>query len=133
MKIWKVITNLTEEENDNIVNFFSDEDAAIIYELDEKSEVFGYDEIVDGMIHPYLLCTEEVIKVVADISKKYNLEFDYTDITDEFLMGMYEIPDSDFTDFRVENLTEDLVYRKIKELGVDSLTELDKKILELSV
>ena len=47
-------------------------------------------------------------------------------------MGEYEIPDDDFIAYREQNLTEDIIYSKIIYHGVDSLTELDKKILDES-
>lgn len=132
MKVWKIITDLTEEEHDNLVNVFSLEDAEAIREMDEESEIFSWDEIIDGQMQPYLMCSEEIIEKISELCQKYDIKFGPIEITEPFLMGEYEIPDSDFIRYREENLTEDLVYEKIKKLGVDSLTDLDKFVLQNS-
>lgn len=133
MKVWKISTNLTVEMNDNIHNIFSIEDALAITEMDDSGEVFAWDDEENGFMIPYLICDESIVDQLIKICENYDITFEPTDITEDFLMGMYDIPDSDFTDYLEENLTEDIVYAKIKRLGVNSLTDLDKRILEYSV
>ena len=129
MRVWKIITDLTVEESENINEIFTIEDGDIVRDLDENCEIYSWD-LIDGEIFiPFLLCTEQVIDIVSDLSHKYGIKFGPIDITEEFLMGLVEIPDSDFTRFREENLTEDIVFDKIKKYGGESLSELDKTIL----
>ena len=130
MKVWKVITDLTVEENDLLDELFSEEDANKIREMDENSDIFSWD-FIDGKTYiPYLICTEPVMDVICDICDRYSIAFGPIDITEEFLLGLHDIPDSDFVNYREENLTEDLVYKKIKKFGGSSLDELDKYVLE---
>ena len=132
MRVWKVITDLTEEENEIVVDLFQEDDIQAIYEMDRNGEVYNWDNVIDGVMHPYFLCTEPVIDKISEICYRYGIKFGPIDITEEFLMGMYEIPDSDFIRYREENITEDIVYTKIKRFGADSLSDLDKWILENS-
>ena len=129
MKVWKVMTDLTVEEGDMIQDIFTDEDGDFIRSLDENEEIFSWD-FVDGEIYiPYLLCTKEVAYAIRDICDKYAIKLLPIDITEDFLMGLYKIPDSDFEDYRLANLNEDLVYSKIAKFGVESLDEVDKYVL----
>ena len=130
MKIWKIITDLTAEESDHIDDIFDEESGDIIRSLDTENEIYSWD-LIDGDIYiPYLICTEEIIDILTEISHKHGVEFDAEDITEEFLLGMHVIPDSDFDQYRADNLTEDLVYEKLKRFGKDSLDEIDKQVLE---
>ncbi len=132
MRVWKIITDLTVEESENINDIFSREDGDIVRNLDENSEIYSWD-LVDGDIYiPYLICTEEVVNIISELSHKYAIKFGPIDITEEFLLGLHEIPDSDFDQYRADNLTEDLVYKKLKKFGASSLDELDKYVLENS-
>lgn len=133
MKVWKVITDLSPEQSESIDELFTIEDGDLIRNLDGNNEIFSWDFIEDDLYIPYLICTEEVVNILSDICDSYKIKFETIDITEEFLMGLYHIPDSDFDEFRIDNLTEDLVYSKIKKFGADSLDDLDKRILELSV
>ena len=133
MKVWKIITDLTPEQSENIDEIFTKDDGAIIRNLDRNSEIFSWDFIEDDMFIPYLLCTEEVVNSLSDICHKYEIKFGPIDITEEFLMGQHNIPDSDFEEYRIYNLTEDMVYDKIKKFGSESLDPLDKRILDLSI
>lgn len=130
MKVWKVITDLTVEENDLLDELFSEEDANKIREMDENSDIFSWDFINGKTYIPYLICTEPVMEVICDICDRYSISFGPIDITEEFLLGLHDIPDSDFVKYREENLTEDLVYKKIKKFGGSSLDKLDKYVLE---
>jgi hypothetical protein len=133
MKVWKRITDLTPEQGEGIDEIFTREDGDLIRNLDGNNEIFSWDYIEDDVYIPYLLCTEQVINILSDLCQKYNFKFGPIDVTEEFLLGRFAIPDSDFEEFRVDNLTEDMVYWKIKKFGVESLDDLDKRILELSI
>jgi len=129
MRVWKIITDLTEEENNRLDKVFSKEDGQIMRDLFTDEKIFAWDEVINNVMYPYAICTDEVMELVSDIAHKYNIKFGPIDITDEFLMGVYEIPDEDFIRYREENMTEDLVYEKLKRFGACSLTDFDKGVL----
>jgi hypothetical protein len=129
MRVYKIITDITEEESDNMDKIVSEEDGILIVKLDETEDIFSWDFVEGETFIPYMICTEEAIKTFTYVCTKYGYQFEPIDITEEFLMGQHEIPDSDFIRYREENLTEDMVFDKIKKYGGDSLSELDKTIL----
>lgn len=133
MKVWKVLTNLSVEESENINEIFNEEDGDVIRKLDRDNEIYSWDFIEGEVFIPYLICDETVINILVDMTIQYGYQIEAVDITHDFLLGQYEIPDSDFEDYRINNLTEDMVYEKIKKFGSDSLDGLDKRILELSI
>lgn len=130
MKVWKIITDLTLEESDNIHDLFTQEDGDIIRRMDENTELYSWDFVDGDIFIPYLICSEEVVEAISNLCDKYAIKFGPIDITEEFLLGLHDIPDSDFEQYRADNLTEDLVYKKIKKFGGSSLDELDKYVLE---
>ena len=130
MKVWKVITDLTLEESENLHDIFSEADANIIREMDSVTEIYSWDFVDGDIFIPYLICTENVVYAISDLCDRYAIKFGPIDITDEFLMGLHEIPDEDFDNYRINNLTEDIVYSKVKKFGGRSLDWLDKQVLE---
>ncbi len=130
MKVWKIITDLTVEESENLYDIFSEADANIIREMDVTTEIYSWDFVDGDIFIPYLICTENVVYAISDLCDRYAIKFGPIDITDEFLMGLHEIPDEDFDNYRINNLTEDIVYSKVKKFGGRSLDWLDKQVLE---
>lgn len=130
MKVWKIITDLTLEESENLYDIFTEEDGNLIREIDSNTEIYSWDFTDDDVFIPYLICTENVVYAISDLCEKYAIKFGPIDITDEFLMGLHEIPDEDFDNYRINNLTEDIVYSKVKKFGGKSLDWLDKQVLE---
>lgn len=127
MKVWKILIDITEEESNEIQNLFTEEEGNAIREIDERGEIFSFDDWETGT--HYFICTEEVVNFVGDLCYKYSMNFGFIDVTEEFLMGIHEIPDEDFIQYREMNLDEDIIYAKIKKFGARSLTDLDKNVL----
>lgn len=130
MRVYEIITDMTLEESENIDIIFTEEDGEIIKSLDWDSEIFSWDLVEEGKFIPYVICQENVMDLISSMCHKYGFIFKPTDITEEFLLGVYKIPDLDFDQYRADNLTEDLVYKKVKKFGASSLDELDKYVLE---
>jgi hypothetical protein len=130
MRVWKIITDLTFEESENINDIFSEEDGNVIRQMDENTEMYSWDFVDGDMFIPYLICTEDVVYAISELCDKYEIKFGPIDITEEFLLGIHNIPDEDFEQYRADNLTEDLVYKKIRKFGACSLDKLDKYVLE---
>ena len=130
MRVWKVITDLNPDESDFLEDIFSYEDQEILREIAEGEMVYNWDFIDGDVFIPYIICSETVIEALSEMSDKCGIAFGPIDITEEFLMGLHEIPDEDFDNYRINNLTEDIVYSKVKKFGGRSLDWLDKHILE---
>ena len=130
MQVWKLITDIDPDIADSIRDKVNYKEDALLNSIQESGQVYNWDLVEDGKITPFFICDERVLNILNGIFSKYGSEFEYINITEEFLMGEYEIPDDDFIAYREQNLTEDIIYSKIIYHGVDSLTELDKRILD---
>lgn len=130
MRVWKVITDLNPDESDFLEDIFSYEDQVILRGIAEGEMVYNWDFVDGDVFIPYIICSESVIEALSEMSDKCGIAFGPIDITEEFLMGLHEIPDEDFDNYRINNLTEDIVYSKVKKFGGKSLDWLDKRILE---
>lgn len=130
MRVWKIITDLTPEQNAMYPGAFSNEDDMRIIKLGRDHGIQSWDHEKEDIVIPYLICTEDVLNELLDIVEKYDIKFEPIDITEEFLMGLHLIPDEGFIKFREDNITEDIVYAKIKKYGGKSLDELEKSVLE---
>jgi hypothetical protein len=78
------------------------------------------------------------LKEICSLFEKHGFEFDVIDVTQEVINGQFqkEYPEVQvltpniFDDFRFDYLTVDDVLDKINETGIDSLDDIDKKILK---
>jgi len=128
MNIYKISTNLTESESDKIYNNLSREDKKKISDLNEgvlNSDIF--DEF--GHMTSYMICNKEVVDFIVNVFHENKVKYKVEDITKLFLYGQVKIEDKDFQNFLKENLDIDTILDKINEIGINSLTDLDKEIL----
>lgn len=128
MNVYKISSNLTESENDKIYNNLSRENKKKISDLNEgvlNNDIF--DEF--GHMTSYMICDKEVIDFIVDIFCENEVKYKVEDITKLFLYGQVKIEDNDFQNFLKENLDIDTILDKINEVGINSLTDLDKEIL----
>jgi hypothetical protein len=128
MNVYKISSNLTESENDKIYNNLSRENKKKISELNEvilNNDVF--DEF--GHMTSYMVCEKDVIDFIVDLFHENEVKYKIEDITKLFLYGQVKIEDKDFQDFLKENLDIDTILDKINEIGIESLSDLDKQIL----
>lgn len=78
------------------------------------------------------------VSLVSNIFSKYGFEFDVIDVTDAVIKGdiQKEYPEVEkltpylFEDFRIDTTSVDDILDKINEKGMDSLDNIDKKILK---
>jgi hypothetical protein len=106
---------------------------------------FGHDfsnniafDLVNGLETAYCFLDNYKCEKLVKIFKKYNVLIEHRDITNKVLFGGVKITESDCVDtfdklsknFMIDNLTIDDILDKINEMGIESLTEIDKKILE---
>jgi hypothetical protein len=128
MNIYKISTNLTESESDKIYNNLSREDKKKISDLNEgvlNSDIF--DEF--GHMTSYMICNKEVVDFIVNVFHENKVKYKVENITKLFLYGQVKIEDKDFQNFLKENLDIDTILDKINEIGINSLTDLDKEIL----
>ena len=130
MKVWKIITDLTPEQNENLDEIFSDEDQMLLYKLGKDHTVYNWDHVTENTVTPYVICDEDIMDVMCNLCDRYDIKWGPIEITEEFLMGLHWVPDVDFTIFRELNITEDIIYDKIKKFGGKSLDDLEKSILK---
>jgi hypothetical protein len=76
-----------------------------------------------------MVCDKDVIDFIVNLFNENAVSYKVEDITKLFLYGQVEIEDKDFQNFLKENLDIDTILDKINEIGINSLTDLDKKIL----
>ena len=130
MRVWKVITNVTEDQDFYYYDAFSLEDQSTVRSRINEKNFFDYDFVENGMLSSYVICPEEIMEMICNLCDGYEINLASIDITEEFLMGLHDIPSDDFDNYRLENLTEDIIYLKVKKFGGKSLDEVDKHILE---
>lgn len=129
MKIYKILTDLTEEKDEYLKSNLTREEEKIIFRYFEDGNI-SYDLVgEDGIITSYLMCSEEVLDYTVSLFYKYEVKFVISDITNDFLIGKVNINDKDFQNYLLENLDIDTILDKINEFGIGSLTEVDKSIL----
>ena len=129
MKIYKILTDLTEEKDEYLKSNLTREEEKIIFRYFEDGNI-SYDLVSEnGTITSYLMCSEEVLNYTTSLFYKYEVKFVISDITNDFLIGKVNIDDKDFQNYLLENLDIDTILDKINELGIESLTEVDKSIL----
>jgi hypothetical protein len=129
MKIYKILTDLTEVKDEYLKSNLTREEEKIIFRYFEDGNI-SYDLVgEDGTITSYLMCSEEVLDYTTSLFYKYEVKFVISDITNDFLIGKVNIDDKDFQNYLLENLDIDTILDKINEFGIESLTEVDKSIL----
>lgn len=126
--VYKISSNLTESENDRIYNSLSRENKKKISEL---NDIVLNNDVIDefGHITSYMVCDKDVIDFIVNLFNENSVNYKVEDITKLFLYGQVKIEDKDFQNFLKENLDIDTILDKINEIGINSLTDLDKKIL----
>jgi hypothetical protein len=126
--VYKISSNLTESENDRIYNSLSRENKKKISEL---NDIVLNNDVIDefGHITSYMVCDKDVIDFIVNLFNENAVNYKVEDITKLFLYGQVKIEDKDFQNFLKENLDIDTILDKINEIGINSLTDLDKKIL----
>lgn len=126
MRVYKIY-NLTPEDSDNLSNSLDDSEVFALETLQNK--VLNVDVIEDGMVSSYLICDEKCLDFILSLLYKYEIRFKLKDITKIFLYGQVTIDDDDFQNYLKENLDIDTILDKINEIGIESLSLLDKEIL----
>ena len=127
MNVYKIKTGLTESQQDKLNSSLDDSDLMLIDSLEDQ--VLNVDVLEDGLVSSYMICSEDVLNKICSLFYKYELKFKVQDITKLFLYGQVSVDDVDFQNYLSENLDIDTILDKINEVGIESLSDLDKEIL----
>lgn len=89
--------------------------------------------ISDDHLISYVYIKETDLDFFLSLFYNNNIKFDYTDITFDVMIDDQKFDDVDFTslkyDYIKNNLTVDIVLDKINIKGINSLSEIDKLVL----
>lgn len=99
-KVWKVKTNLTQDENKKLMSSMTDEDHDLMMSLDLDLSV---DVLEDDKITSFMVCNELNLEKIKSVLFKYNVEFETVDTTDFFVNG----------EVTIEELSDEYIYEKI--------------------
>lgn len=137
MRFIKIVTKHTKEEIDSIFSNFTDISKQL---MEEFYSTFRYNNFIDadGLVNMYAIIDSKGIEKLLKVYTDNYISFSYTDLTKQVLYGqvksegfIYDSFVNDFIDsFINENLSVDIILDKISELGKDSLSQKDLKILQ---
>lgn len=127
MRVYKIYTGLTEDQFSDLGNMLDESEIYMVETL--QDQVLNVDIVENGLVSSYLICDEKSLDFIVSLLYKYEVKFKLKDITKIFLYGQVTVDDVDFQNFLKESLDIDTILDKINEVGIDSLTDLDKEIL----
>lgn len=99
-KVWKVKTNLTQDENKKMMSSMTDEDHDLMMSLDLDISV---DVLEDDKITSFMVCNELNLEKIKSVLFKYDVEFEAVDTTDFFVND----------EVTIDELSDDYIYEKI--------------------
>lgn len=99
-KVWKVKTNLTQDENKKLMSSMTDEDHDLMMSLDLDLSV---DVLEDDKITSFMVCNELNLEKIKSVLFKYNVVFETVDTTDFFVNG----------EVTIDELSDEYIYEKI--------------------
>lgn len=127
MRVYKIYTGLTEDQFSDLGNMLDKSEIYMVETL--QDQVLNVDIVENGLVSSYLICDEKSLDFIVSLLYKYEVKFKLKDITKIFLYGQVTVDDVDFQNFLKESLDIDTILDKINEVGIESLTDLDKEIL----
>jgi len=139
MKIIKLeYIDVPQEFIDSGRSSFSQEDLDLIDEFDENLQYIELEDDVNWIEPTIGIFSEEFIVFIKSMCEKYEVKYKITDITDEYIysssafeefLNKYSDKRKDIEKYILYNTSVDDVLDKINKFGIDSMTEIDKKIL----
>lgn len=99
-KVWKVKTDLTEEQNRKFVLGMSEEEHLLMTELELDLSV----DLIDGeTITSFMICDDATIEKIKSLLSKKSISFEVDDTTDFFATDGVAL----------EEMTNEYIYRKV--------------------
>lgn len=99
-KVWKIKTNLTEDDNKKLMSSMNDDDHDLMMGLDINLSVDVLDE---DKITTFMVCNDLNLEKIKSLLFKYNVEFETLDTTDFFVND----------DVTIDELSDEYIYEKI--------------------
>lgn len=139
MKIIKIdYIEFPQELIDRGGNVLSKEERNLMREFDENLQYIELEDD-DNWIDPTIgIFSEEFLDFIKSMCEKYEVKYKITDITDDHIysssafeefLNKYSDKKKDIEIYILYNTTVDDILDKINKFGIDSMTEIDKKIL----
>lgn len=139
MKIIKIdYIEVPQELIDRGGSVFSKEERDLMEEFDENLQYIELEDD-DNWIDPTIgIFSEEFLDFIKSMCEKYEVKYKITDITDEHIysssafeefLNKYSDKKKDIENYILYNTSVDDILDKINKFGIDSITEIDKKIL----
>ena len=138
MKFIKITTRHTREELDKVVDGLDKVYKKILIDLYSEFNHLEYNT-KDGFVAMYASIDDRKLVKLFECFTKNSLDFSYEDITKNVLFGNIPRIDQEheepnlkclIDEFVADNLDTNTVLDKISEMGFNSLTEQDLKVLE---
>jgi hypothetical protein len=127
---YRIDTSLTKDQSEKIVDSLT----PIEVERLESYKLKAYDKEIDGKLISFIITSRWIFTRLILFLRQKDIEFRYEEISDDVLNGNISFKGTSFEEevdeFIKENLTVDHILDKINNLGIDSLTEFDRNILE---
>jgi|LauGreDrversion4_2_1035121.scaffolds.fasta_scaffold07779_8 hypothetical protein len=99
-KVWKIKTNLTEQENKQLLSKMSEDDHELMTTLELKLSV---DVIENETITSFVICNELNLEKLKSLLLTHNVEFSVEDTTEFFITE----------EVSVDELSDDYIYEKL--------------------
>ena len=139
MKIIKIdYIDVPKELIDNGRSTFTQEDRDALEEFGENLQYIELEDD-DNWIDPTIgIFSEEFLDFIKSMCERYKVKCKITDITDEHIysssafeefLNKYSDKKKDIENYILYNTSVDDILDKINKFGIDSITEIDKKIL----
>ena len=117
---------------------FSQEEMDLLEEFDENLQYVELEDDVNWIEPTIGIFSEECLNFIKFMCEKYKVKYKITDITDEYIcsasefekfLNKYSDKRKDIEKYILCNTSVDDILDKINKFGIDSITEIDKKIL----
>ena len=139
MKIIKIdYIEVPQELIDRGGSVFSKEERDLMEEFDENLQYIELEDD-DNWVDPTIgIFSEEFLDFIKSMCEKYEVKYKITDITDQYIysssafeefLNKYSDKKKDIENYILYNTSVDDILDKINKFGIDSITEIDKKIL----
>ena len=139
MKIIKIdYIDVPKELIDNGRSVFSQEERDLMEEFDENLQYIELEDD-DNWVDPTIgIFSEEFLDFIKSMCEKYEVKYKITDITDQYIysssafeefLNKYSDKKKDIENYILYNTSVDDILDKINKFGIDSINEIDKKIL----
>ena len=99
-KVWKIKTNLTEQENKQLLSKMSDDDNELMTTLELKLSV---DVIENETITSFVVCNELNLEKLKSLLINHDVEFNVEDTTEFFVSN----------EVSVDELSDEHIYEKL--------------------